>query len=196
MIALNSLHFSCFTEDNQDQYVKDIRDNFSKAFKLVKDNIKISQENQKKFYDRKAKKRSFNIGDKVLIKNPKIKGGIKGKIKRKWQGPAEIVEKKSDAVYKIRDEQEKRSKIFVPPPIFRDSDDNDDDDSDADSEEFPWHKNLQDDSDKSVDLFELNNNEIISNDEDQLIDPSDPVIRIRNSMYRRALMILLVKLLV
>jgi len=61
------------TEDtllNLLDYVSDLWTKMSTACKLAQQNLKAAQQRIKVWYDRKAHKRSFNLGDKVLVLLP------------------------------------------------------------------------------------------------------------------------------
>src|SRR6185437_14298909 len=53
----------------------------------VKDELSVSQDIQKKYYDRNKKAKTFQVGDTVMIHNPTAK-----KLEFKWSGPFKIIE--------------------------------------------------------------------------------------------------------
>ena len=52
-------------------YVMDFKERLSQAVKLAHENLESSQQNMKTWYDKKARSRSFNVGEKVLVLLPK-----------------------------------------------------------------------------------------------------------------------------
>ena len=70
---LRLLKESWLVEDNEVnllEQVSKLRERMSKAGELARDNLEASQSEMKTWYDKKARKCSFNIGDKVLILLP------------------------------------------------------------------------------------------------------------------------------
>ncbi|GBB87854.1 hypothetical protein RclHR1_14350003 [Rhizophagus clarus] len=68
----------------------------------AKENIKKSQENQKKYYDQKRLKEGFNIGDKVLYYDASKEKQWSGKLEEKWKGPYYIHEIINKGSYRIK----------------------------------------------------------------------------------------------
>ena len=67
------------------------------AREIVNDTETKAKASHKKFYDRKTVTREFNEGDMVLVLLPKLQY----KLVCEWQGPYEVVEKKSPVTYVI-----------------------------------------------------------------------------------------------
>ena len=55
------------------------------------ENAKIYKERTKKWHDRHIKRREFNVGDKVLIYNSRLRF-FPGKLKSRWYGPYEVIQ--------------------------------------------------------------------------------------------------------
>ena len=64
---------------------------------LAKENLATSQQRQKRWYDQKAKKTSFEVGDKVLVLLPTYTS----KLLAQWQGPFVITRKIGDVDYEV-----------------------------------------------------------------------------------------------
>lgn len=79
------------------QYVLDLKERLSSTCELVKNELTKSNEHYKKHYDRKARSRSFKVGDYVLILLPTDNN----KLLMHWKGPFEVVEKKSVTDYRV-----------------------------------------------------------------------------------------------
>ena len=65
------------------EYVLDLRERLEETVKLAQDELKKSQVRYQRYYNRKAKSRSFKIGSKVLLLLPTDKN----KLLLQWKGP-------------------------------------------------------------------------------------------------------------
>ena len=84
--------------------VKEMSEDLTQAKKKAIENIKKSQNNQKKYHDRKIKRRSdLNIGDKVLFYDAAKAKQWSGKLEEKWKGPYLIHDKLLNGSYKLKD---------------------------------------------------------------------------------------------
>lgn len=79
------------------QHVIDLKDKLESMYQLAHNNLECSAKRYKESYDRKAKPRVLEVGEKVLLLLPKKKN----KLELQWQGPFEVLEKKGEADYKI-----------------------------------------------------------------------------------------------
>ncbi|KAK6142861.1 hypothetical protein DH2020_023209 [Rehmannia glutinosa] len=72
---------------------------------LIKNRIRIAQDRQKSYVDKRRKDLVFQIGDKVFLKVAPTKGvvhfGKKGKLKPRYIGPYEILERIREVAYKL-----------------------------------------------------------------------------------------------
>ncbi|CAB4009128.1 retrotransposable element [Paramuricea clavata] len=75
-----------------------------KSYGKVADNIKESQDKQKKLYDAKhgASKQEFKQGSLVLLRNSRNDSRKGGKLDAKWLGPYEVVDCLGKNVFKIK----------------------------------------------------------------------------------------------
>ena len=76
------------------QYVIDLRQRLEKTCKLAQDNVRIEQN---AFYDKRARSRKFDVGDKVLL----LLSTESNKILLQWNGPYEVLEVVNMMNYKI-----------------------------------------------------------------------------------------------
>uniref|UniRef100_A0A8C5M2Q8 Gypsy retrotransposon integrase-like protein 1 n=1 Tax=Leptobrachium leishanense TaxID=445787 RepID=A0A8C5M2Q8_9ANUR len=76
-------------------YVLEFRDRLQRLTALVQDNLKAAQTRQKRWYDRSARDRTFQLGQKVLALRP-VK---QNKLQAAWQGPYKIIEKLCDTTF-------------------------------------------------------------------------------------------------
>lgn len=80
------------------KYVSDFKDRLMRAREIAHENLKSSQGDMKGWYDRKARTRSFQPGDKVLVLFP-LQGDP---FKARFSGPWEIERKLSDVNYIVK----------------------------------------------------------------------------------------------
>ncbi len=98
-----------FDEDNKteiilEKRVKKISTKFTQTKKKALENIEKSQSNQKKYHDKKIKRKSnLNIGDKVLLYDAAKVKQWNGKLEEKWKGPYFIHDKLLNGSYKLKD---------------------------------------------------------------------------------------------
>ena len=86
----------------KEQWVASRKKDMENIFEMVKQNTKRSQKHQKEYYDRnrKCKFQSFETGDLVMLCDPAAR--VKdGKLNSPWSGPLKILEKLSDALYRL-----------------------------------------------------------------------------------------------
>ena len=79
------------------QYVIDLRERLEQTCKLAHENLRKAQGKQKAYYDRRAKSRRFNVGDKVLLLLPTDSN----KLLLQWKGPFEVTEVLNRMDYRI-----------------------------------------------------------------------------------------------
>ena len=80
------------------QYVVDLRNKLEEVCKLAQENLCDARGRQAKYYNKKAKERHFEVGDKVLLLLPLEHN----KLQVSWRGPFEVTEKKGGQNYRIR----------------------------------------------------------------------------------------------
>ena len=79
------------------QYVIDLRERLEKTCKLAQDNVRKLDIKQNAFYDKRARSRKFDVGDKVLLLLP----SESNKVLLQWNGPYEVLEVVTAMNYKI-----------------------------------------------------------------------------------------------
>ncbi|KAK6138509.1 hypothetical protein DH2020_027748 [Rehmannia glutinosa] len=71
----------------------------------IRDKIKVAQDRQKSYADRRRKDLQFDVGEKVFLKVAPMKGvirfGEKGKLKPRFIGPFQILERIGDLAYQL-----------------------------------------------------------------------------------------------
>uniref|UniRef100_A0A8C5PQ64 Integrase catalytic domain-containing protein n=1 Tax=Leptobrachium leishanense TaxID=445787 RepID=A0A8C5PQ64_9ANUR len=70
-------------------YVLEFRDRLQELTSLVRDNLKAAQTKQKRWYDRSARDRTFQLGQKVLVALRPVK---QNKLQAAWEGPYKVRE--------------------------------------------------------------------------------------------------------
>ena len=66
----------------------DLKERLEKTCKLAQDNVQKLDIKQNAFYDKRARSRKFDIGDKVLLLLP----SASNKVLLQWNGPYEVLE--------------------------------------------------------------------------------------------------------
>ncbi|XP_070179133.1 uncharacterized protein [Littorina saxatilis] len=80
------------------EYVVDLRQRLEDTLKLAQQNLDSSSRRYAKAFDRRAVKRKFKIGSRVLLLIP-LK---RNKLEMAWQGPYEVVGKVGEQDYRLR----------------------------------------------------------------------------------------------
>ena len=80
------------------KYVATFKDRLFRAGQIAKRNLRESQSKMKVWYDRKAKSRCFEPGDRVLILFPVVGNPLQAK----YSGPYKVVKKISDTNYLVK----------------------------------------------------------------------------------------------
>lgn len=88
-------------------YVLELLDRLGKTRDLVESNMKAAQVSSKAYYDRSARKRTFSVGEEVMLLRP----SKKNKLEVQWEGPAKVVSKLSDTNYEVK-LGKKSNKVF------------------------------------------------------------------------------------
>ncbi|XP_068097047.1 uncharacterized protein [Hyperolius riggenbachi] len=79
------------------EHISQMQERIAKVMPLVKEHLMAAQEAQRRVYNRSAKVRQFQIGDRVAVLIPTVES----KFLARWQGPFEIIEKIGDVNYKV-----------------------------------------------------------------------------------------------
>ncbi|XP_044155688.1 uncharacterized protein LOC122942250, partial [Bufo gargarizans] len=78
-------------------YVLELRDRMEELAQTVRENLRAAQQRQKVWYDRRARQRSFQIGQKVMVLRPVRTD----KLQAAWQGPYKVIGQICDTTYTI-----------------------------------------------------------------------------------------------
>ena len=79
------------------QYVIDLGERLEKTCKYTHDNVRKLDIKQNAFYDKRARSRKFDVGDKLLLLLP----SESNKVLLQWNGPCEVLEVVNVLTYKI-----------------------------------------------------------------------------------------------
>ena len=74
-----------------------MRDRLAEMSEIVQENLSRAQQTQKQWYDRTARTRKFNPGDRVLVLLPTSTH----KLRAQWQGPFTVTEKRGEVNYVV-----------------------------------------------------------------------------------------------
>jgi hypothetical protein len=87
--------------------------NLKLAYSLVPKANRKSHQINKRYYDRKAQPRRFEVDDLTYLYNPAIKPGLTKKIAKPWHAPYRVTKKLSDLNYEVTDLQGKKQVVHV-----------------------------------------------------------------------------------
>ncbi|XP_077551826.1 LOW QUALITY PROTEIN: uncharacterized protein LOC144166033 [Haemaphysalis longicornis] len=86
-------------EQQNDSSIKALLENrLGKSKDLVESHMKAAQALSKAYYDKSARKRTFEVGNLVMLLRP----SKKNKLEVHWEGPAKVVSKLSDTNYEVK----------------------------------------------------------------------------------------------
>ena len=92
-------------------YVHDLQTKIQQAHQHARKHYKVAARRQKKNYDIKASGAAYSRGDFVWLFAPIKKKGLSSKLQRYWEGPYLIVNRLSDALYRIQKSPRTKCKI-------------------------------------------------------------------------------------
>ncbi|XP_064469850.1 uncharacterized protein LOC135384584 [Ornithodoros turicata] len=76
---------------------------------VVGENMRSAQQKAKAYYDKSARKRSFAVGDQVML----LKPSKQNKLEVQWEGPANVVQKISETNYAVEmGNRQKKVKVY------------------------------------------------------------------------------------
>lgn len=79
------------------EWVEELRETLARLHGRAEGNERLAKEKSKEYYDKKARERSFELGEMALVHTP----SISGKLDNVWEGPFEIIDKLSNTTYKL-----------------------------------------------------------------------------------------------
>jgi hypothetical protein len=84
-----------------DRRIENLKASLRRAYKEVRKTNRKAHQNNKNFYDRKAKERHFAADDLVYLFTPAMKPGLTKKFRKYWSGPYKVLRKVSELNYEI-----------------------------------------------------------------------------------------------
>jgi hypothetical protein len=96
------------------KFVENWHESMKQAMELARANMDKSADYNKRYHDKKAKVVEINVGDRVLVRNYREKGGT-GKLKSFWEEAIFVVEEKKEGlpVYKVKNLKKARDTRVV-----------------------------------------------------------------------------------
>ncbi|XP_072178202.1 uncharacterized protein [Diadema setosum] len=96
-------------EEGLVSYVLNCRERSANITTAAQKNLAQAQKRQKAWYDRKARTKDLQVGDKVLVLLP----SSSNKLLAKWQGPYPVIQKLSDVNYVVEmGDKRKKHRVF------------------------------------------------------------------------------------
>jgi len=103
-------HFSV-NYDSMDHFIKRMKYMFREVYAQTRENLQLAMKVQKRYYDQKANRREFKVGDTVWLYNPRRRKGRTPKLDKSWDGPYAVVKVLSDILYVIQANRRSKSRI-------------------------------------------------------------------------------------
>jgi hypothetical protein len=184
------------------QYVLDLQNRIKETCEFAQREMSKIREKNQRFFNKNAKLRQFKVNDRVWVLNTKCEG----KFDINWRGPATVIQRKGQVIYKIKfeDGTEREYHVnMIKPYVERMTNDqkpdngdgisNDDEFENTETTENDCEMQVVDDIDQSIDneglcaavmsgLIEVSDNE--ADDENNIIanDTPNHGIRLQNDM--------------
>lgn len=98
--------------DSTEGYLRKIKNKLEEIHENVRRKMDIKSSRTKTWYDQKARKIHFEVGQKVWFYNPRRMKGRTPKLQSSWEGPYSVVKKLSDVVYCIHKSNKHKNKII------------------------------------------------------------------------------------
>ncbi|CAB4020355.1 Hypothetical predicted protein [Paramuricea clavata] len=83
-------------------YVEAVRNNLEKAYKDVREQMKVVQKRQREFYNERKSGKPYEKEDRVGLYTPYTRTTKSKKLYQAWFGPYRVVKRLSDSVYRVR----------------------------------------------------------------------------------------------
>ena len=89
-------------ETSYDDFVESVRDRMQEAYNVVRENLHIAANRNKRYYDMQVKQKSFEVGESVYYFNPRRFHRRSEKWARKYTGPFVVEKVLSPVNYLLR----------------------------------------------------------------------------------------------
>jgi hypothetical protein len=87
--------------------LENLKSTLQSAYKIVRENNRKAHDTNKRYYDQKARERSFRPGEIVYLFDPARKPGQSSKFFFAWQGPYKVTARLSKLNYRVVNQQGK-----------------------------------------------------------------------------------------
>ena len=94
-------------------HLENLKSRLRTAYEIAREQGRRLHATNKRYYDKRAKHREFEVGDTVYLYNPAVKKGVSAMFRRPWLGPWRVTERKSRLNYAIVDRRGKRLVVHV-----------------------------------------------------------------------------------
>ena len=101
------------TNSSHSQRLASLKASLKLAYESVRCANRKSHDNNKKYYDRRAKHRQFQAGDYVYLYSPATKLGLPGIFHKVWTGPFKVTAKILDLNYEILGHNDRKLVVHV-----------------------------------------------------------------------------------
>ena len=99
------------TEQTRTEYVRELRTSLQDAHGTVREKLRLAQQRQKDYYDRRTHGERVKPGESVWLYSPVIPKGVAPKFHEPWTGPFKVTKRLSNVNYKILDVGRKAKKV-------------------------------------------------------------------------------------
>ena len=109
--SMQSLRANLSTDVRDSEHgprLENLKSRLRTAYEMAREQSRRSHATNKRYYEKHAKHREYEVGDTVYLYNPAVKKGVSTKFWRPWQGPWRVTEKKSRLNYAIVDQLGRR----------------------------------------------------------------------------------------
>ena len=96
-----------------DDYKTELTVGLAEAWRTAQDHLKKAQKGQKRAYDRQAKERKVQVGDRVMVLMPAEQTGKNRKLQRLYFGPYRVIEIHPNGVTVVPVDRQKDPQIRV-----------------------------------------------------------------------------------
>ena len=108
-----SVWYKASHPESVENYAAHLKDSLTAAYSDVRDHLQVSHQRQKEIYDRKVHGEPYKKDDLVWLYNPATPSGQSKKLHHPWTGPYKILNRISDADYRIQEVFGKRAPSVV-----------------------------------------------------------------------------------
>lgn len=98
--------------NSAENYVSNLKKKLEENYTIARKSLKKAAVYQKRHYDLKSRKNSFNVGQAVWIYDPSRKIGRCPKLTSKWKGPFIVEKKIDDTTYRVKRAGTKPSTVY------------------------------------------------------------------------------------